>query len=197
MKQPNLGAMALSLHCMLQISCSKIHTCCATTADIITMPGTATGIKVIKVQDQAHLPAQDAVWVLEQAPADQRRSTRRFALRWLPTSLPPPLLDYGDIPERAARARAFVPRAYVPRAFGQRHQCRPRQTAVAQTNLSSCRAFLLDAPRKLPFCECTRTKRYSISAPRAPLIVLCFGNVAGVASLRVVHVWYYMCVVQR
>jgi hypothetical protein len=87
------------------------------------MPGTATGIKVMKVQGQAHVPAQDAVWVLEQAPADQQRSTRRFALRWLPTSLPPPLLDDADIPERAARARAF----------GQRRQCRPRQTAVAQT----------------------------------------------------------------
>jgi hypothetical protein len=185
MKQPSLSAMALSLHCMLQISCSKIDTCCATTADIITMPGTATGIKVIKVQD--HVPAQDAVWVLEQAPADQQRSTRRFALRWLPTSLPPPLPDYADIPERAAHARAF----------GQRLQCRPRQTAVAQPNLCSCRAFLLDAPRKLPFCECTRTNRYSISALRAPLIVLCFGNVGGVASLRAVHVWYYMRVVQR
>lgn len=122
MKQQSLSVMALSLHCMLQISCSKIEACCTTYADIITMLGTATGIKVIKVQDQAHVPAQDAVWVLEQAPADQQRSTRRFALRWLPTSLPPPLLDYVELPERAARARAF----------GQRHQCRPRQKPLSR-----------------------------------------------------------------
>jgi len=53
------------------------------------MVGTAAGMKATKAHDQAGLPAQDAVWVLEQAAADQQRSTRRFALRWLPTSLPP------------------------------------------------------------------------------------------------------------
>jgi hypothetical protein len=39
-------------------------------------------------------------------------------------------------------------------------------------------------PQALPFCECPRTKRYVISAPRAPLIVFFFGNVGGFASLR-------------
>ena len=53
------------------------------------MAGTAAGIKATKAHDQPGLPAQDAVWVLEQAAADQQRSTRRFALRWLPTSLSP------------------------------------------------------------------------------------------------------------
>ena len=48
--------------------------------------GTPSGIKAVQAQrNDADALANETVWVLEQAPADQLRSTRRFAFRSLAT----------------------------------------------------------------------------------------------------------------